>query len=335
MDPDTIIAALKVAGSLLGGVLGVMGVLFNFRRPDNRLTGWGVAVLVGIALSAAAAVFGSIAEGYKAKSEAALQSARTVTVLKELSRTIQPITQLEITYWATVPSDIPGVQAYVDRVSKTIEAQKDRLRRFSFANDKGVHVTSSGPNDEPLTIDLGLHSPLWPRRNEPPVGVVALGFHLDVFIRKAPIEVEDFRPLLGTDGSDVADWLALGRGDITNRLQFDRRTRSFEIFGSSECPKALWHSNGKITSIVDLYGAQLIFVPPHAWNLSPYDRPKVTELTRLLDLKTVVLKFREGQSFWITGKALKKSEFKGGYPAFSMVLPTDEVGFLKLVPPDD
>jgi hypothetical protein len=85
-------------------------------------------LLVGIALSAAAGVFGSIAEGYKAKSEATLQSARTETLLRELSRTIQPITQLEITYWAKVPSDAPGVQAYVDRVSKVIEAQKEFQR---------------------------------------------------------------------------------------------------------------------------------------------------------------------------------------------------------------
>ena len=109
MDPDIVIAALKITGALLGGVLGAMGVLLNFKRPDNRLTGWGVILLVGIALSAAAGVFGSIAEGYKAESEATLQSARTETLLRELSRTIQPITQLEITYWAKVPSDAPGV----------------------------------------------------------------------------------------------------------------------------------------------------------------------------------------------------------------------------------
>jgi hypothetical protein len=36
-------------------------------------------------------------------------------------------------------------------------------------------------------------------------------------------------------------------------------------------------------------------------------------------------------SFWIDGKTLKKTKFKGGYPAFSTVLPPDEAGFLKLV----
>ena len=69
----------------------------------------------------------------------------------------------------------------------------------------------------------------------------------------------------------------------------DRRTIAFEIFGTAEYTKALWHSNGRITSIVDLYGAQLIFVPPNAWNVklppkyAQYDRPKVTPLTRMLD----------------------------------------------------
>lgn len=255
MDPDIVIAALKVTGALVGGVLGVLGVLFNFKRPDNRITGWGIAVLVGIAVSAAAGVFGSIVEGYKAKSEAALQSERTETLLKELSRAIQPITQLEVTYWATVPSETPGVQAYVDRVSKAIEAQKDQLRTLSFAADKGIHVTASGLNDEPLTIDLGLHSRLWPRGKEPPVGAVTLDFELEVFIRKTPIKTEDFQPIIGTDGPDVADWVAMtfpSTGRNRNRLIFDRRKRGFEIFGTVEFPKAFWHSNGKITSIVDL-----------------------------------------------------------------------------------
>jgi hypothetical protein len=248
MDSVTVIAALKITGALLGGVLGVMGVLLNFKRPDNRISGWGVIVLVGIALSAAAGVFGSIAEGYKAKSEAALQSARTETLLRELSRAIQPITQLEITYWATVPSEAPGVHAYLDRVSKAIEAQRGQLRTITFADDKGIHVTSSGQNDEPLRIDLGLHSRLWPRGNEPPVGTVALGFHLSVFIRKIPIKTEEFRPVIGTDGPDAADWVATtlpATGRNRNRLIFDRRTRGFEIFGTGKFPKALWHSNGR------------------------------------------------------------------------------------------
>ena len=85
----------------------------------------------------------------------------------------------------------------------------------------------------------------------------------------------------------------------------------------------------------------VIALPPNAWNVrlppeyAQYDRPKVTELTRMLDLKTVVLTFREGRSIWISGKALKKSEFKGGFPAFRMILPTDEAGFLKLVSRDE
>jgi hypothetical protein len=82
-------------------------------------------------------------------------------------------------------------------------------------------------------------------------------------------------------------------------------------------------------------------VPPNAWNIklpqeyARYDRPEVTQLTRMLDLKTVVLKFREGRSLWISGKTLKKTEFKGGYPAFSTVLPADEAGLLKLVSRDE
>lgn len=279
MDPVIVIAALKVIGALLGGVLGVLGVLFNFRQSDNRITGWGIVILVGIVISAAAGIFGSIVEGYKAKSEAALQSTRTEALLKEVSRAIQPITQLKITYWFKLPSEAPGVPAYVDRVSKSIEAQLGQLPTMVTSSEdeakanplialsKDVHVTASGINDEPLTIDLGLHSPLWPRGKEPPVGLVTLDFHFKVFIKKTPIAPAEFLPVIGTDTPDAADWIATSSLAIDpnrNRLTFDRRTKSLVIFGTADFPKEFWYSNGKITSIVDLYGAQLVLVPAHA-----------------------------------------------------------------------
>ncbi|HKB41867.1 MAG TPA: hypothetical protein VKD72_35905 [Gemmataceae bacterium] len=113
-------------------------------------------------------------------------------------------------------------------------------------------------------MDLGLNSPLWPRSNEPPVGAVGLGFHLNVFIRKTPINTEEFRPMIGTDGSDLADWLDItfpGAGSKRNRLVFDRRTRGFIIFGTSEFPKVV----------------------------AAQQREDYIELTRMLGLKTVVL----------------------------------------------
>src|SRR5206468_2463651 len=103
MDPDFVITAVKITGAILGGALGVLGILFNFKRPNNRISGWGVVVLAGIVGSATVGVLGSIVEGYKAKSEATQQAARTERLLRELSRAIQPITQLEIMYWVRLP----------------------------------------------------------------------------------------------------------------------------------------------------------------------------------------------------------------------------------------
>jgi hypothetical protein len=267
MDHDLLVIALKVAGALLGGVLGVIGVLFNFKRSDDHLTGWGIVVIVGIVASAAAGVFSSIVEGYKARSEAVVQSQRTETLLRELSRAIQPITQLEITYWASIPSDAPGMRGYVDRIAKAIKADQAQLTRVEFLNDKAIdkaiHATASGKNDELLTVDLGLHSRLWPQAKEPPVGTVALGFSLNVFIKKKPVPPQQFWPVISTDSPENADWIAMSFPNTKrrNRLQFNLQTKTVEIFGRAVFPKGLWHSNGKITSTVDLYGAQLILLP--------------------------------------------------------------------------
>lgn len=342
MDSDIVITAVKIISALLGGVLGVLGILVNFKRPNNRISGWGVVVLVGIVISATVGVVGSIAENYKAKSEATQQAARTERLLRELSRAIQPITQLEITYWVRFPSESPKVRDYLAKVTKGIEARIEGLRREFFykPNDGGIHVTASGSNDEPLTIEIGRKSALWPRGRHSDIAGLVGSFSFGVFIRKTPIGEENFEPMISTGGR-YADWIATAFGGPNrSHLVFDRRDGQIEIFGTTEYMKSQWNSNGKIVSITDLYGAQLFLVLPYydfqlPQRYKKYERHGLAELARLIDLKTIVLKFSEGRDMWIDGKAFKKVKSAFGEPMFSIILPADDEGFRRLAPPKE
>jgi len=336
MDSDIVIAAIKITSALLGGALGVIGILFNFKRPNNRISRWGIVVLVGIVASAAVGVLGSIVENYKAKSEATQQVARTERMLRELSRAIQPITQLEITYWVRLPSESPKVRDYRAEASREIEARIEGLRRETFVkpNDGGTHVTASGLGDEPLIIEIGRKSALWPRGRHSDIAALVGSFKFDVFIRKTPIEEENFEPMIATGGR-YADWIAMAVFPDRSDLNFDRRDGQIEIFGTTEYKKSLWKRNGKIASITDLYGAQLFLVLPKyelPQGYKKHERPGLAELSRLIDLKTIVLKFSEGRDIWIDGKAFKRVKSAYGDPMFSIILPTDDEGFLRLAP---
>jgi ABC-type Fe3+-siderophore transport system permease subunit len=106
MDTEVTIGILKAAGALIGGAL-VAGLLANYRDPGGKLTRAGVAVLSGISLSALGGVITSVIETQKdrtsSREQAIAQS--TGSLLRELSRSIQPIYELKITYWMELPQE--------------------------------------------------------------------------------------------------------------------------------------------------------------------------------------------------------------------------------------
>lgn len=339
MDTEVIITGFKVAGALIGGVLGVVGVLFNFKKSNGHVTPWGLVVILGIVLSATVGVVTSVIEGYKARSDAAQQSARTERLLKELTRAIQPITELHLTHWTSLPSEAPIVHSYLEKVAKRVERRAHESLEFKlpFRRDSDIDVSASDMNG-PITINIPPKSKFWPTGEESPIGILTNSFQFGVHLRKTPIEAESFDSVISVDDGK-SDWIAMGYPfSDRNVLSYSPRTKEIEIFGSSEYDRKLWRSNGKITSVEDLHGAQLILIPPHALDFElpqPYakfDRPALRELSRMVELRTVALHFGAGREIWIDGKAFKKTRFKHGYPAFSITLPNTDEGFEKIRP---
>ena len=128
MDTEIIITSFKVAGAIIGGALGIVGVLFNFKDQNGRVTRWGTVVILGIALSAIVGIVTSIIEGFKGRLEAAQQATRTEQLLTGLTRLMQPITDVQISYWITLPPESPLVRSYVNKITKEIERRGPELK---------------------------------------------------------------------------------------------------------------------------------------------------------------------------------------------------------------
>ena len=124
--------------------------------------------------------------------------------------------------------------------------------------------------------------------------------------------------------------------------------KQLELFGKTNIDKTLWATNGRVTSIVDLYGAQILLFPPNSNDLPGYllrseneimkelsrqanvkvvPMEQQMELSRSMDLRTISFEFGEGRSIWIRQNRFKKSAYKNGYPVFSVTLPNDETEF--------
>lgn len=103
---------------------------------------------------------------------------------------------------------------------------------------------------------------------------------------------------------------------LNSRVSYDPRT---------------WNVSGRVTSVVDLRGAQLEF---HAWT-EPIDQPNAEadrqQKERLsfelgLEIKTVALEVSTGRTIWLQRDKLHKVN-KWGHVLFVVTLPTNEAEF--------
>jgi hypothetical protein len=179
-----------------------------------------------------------------------------------------------------------------------------------------------------LSVEIKPESDLWPRDDEAVIGNAARFFSLSVDIFKKAIAPEEYWPVNG-----ASDFGVLSIMPKRSVLDWDRRKKRLIVVGETQFDKTFWKTNGKITSIVDLYGAQLLLFPPGSHdvelpvNFAAFQNEKQTELSRSVNLKTIMLDFGDGRSFWVKGKSFKKSAYRGGYPVFSVTLPSDAKEF--------
>jgi hypothetical protein len=334
METDVIITALKAVGAVIGGALGMAALLYRFRNAAGQLTWGGVFILLGILASTLVGVLGSIAEGYKAKSEAVEQAARTEQLIHELSRSIQPITQLHVTGWVRFPSDSKLVSEYVGTLSAY--AQRGELRDpLTRPEDVGASVTASTWDGKPLTIEIKPNYPLWPKDKYSVISRVAMSYCFTVYILKTPINPEDFQPIISTAPGD-SDWVAMNVIPSDNALDFSTEENALEIRINDRYSRDLWKSNGKITSIEDLYGAQIIIIPTGSSDLklpsrfARYASDDSDTLARNIRVRSIMFSFAQGHEIWIDGDKFRVTKYRRGFPAFSIVLPKDYASVLKL-----
>lgn len=326
MDTDAWLAILKMVGAVIGAILGIAGLLLDFKSSNGRLSRAGVAVLTGIVLSGLVGVGGSIVEAYKARSDSAQQAARTEQLLHEINRAVQPITELHAYYWVEIVPKDKITQAYIDRLRNGIEERVGTLRRLNAVEpNNGLSAVSSGADGDPYDVEITDKSDLWPTADEEFIGATAKFLTLSVYINKAPVEPY-FAPIDGVD-----DFSAYGIMPRSAALTWDRRKGKLYVVASMDFNKDLWSTTGKIRSLIDLQGAQIeLTIPTHNIDVAGYTKSsleaKQVELANSLKLRMAALTFSEGRTLWFRGENMKEIHMPY-YVIFVATMPQKEMEF--------
>jgi len=338
MDTALLIEAAKVASTFTTAALGVAAVLFDYYDDEERLTRWGYCVLFGIGLSATTGILATVFEAQKSKAESFAQLTRNEAILKELERTIQPIAELQLRYWLEIPPGIPAVNSYIKRVSEGVEARKTLLSTALLPKTKsdspltkGLDAWSVEADGQILEIEITKDSDLWPHMDGAEATILGamMSPTLSLFILKNPVDTTTYQPVLGGGRADFdAVDLLPKRAD----LNWDLKRRRLSLVEDEEFDRRFWHANGKVTSVVDLMGAQLLLVPNGAGEIPFPELDSVAyraqaEVRRSFKFRNLMVEVGQGRKLQIPVSKIAKSTLKNGDPVFVVNFPSKESDF--------
>lgn len=342
LDFDLIIALCKAVGVLVAGGLGAAAIIHSKLHDEvtGKLNARGKYFLVGICISSAVGIVTSVFETWKAKSESQEQAARTEQVLREINRSIQPIGEFKLSYWIEIPKGNTGVDQYIDRIRAGIDSRLPMLRNYSSAIQqdeiKGLSVTVLDRDASIWRVSISHESDLWPiSTDEEGIKNLAEFMSVSIHMMRKPVNPENFAPVFGlTDFGVFENFL-----DARTHFEWDLKDQKLILSATVEFPKELWYSNGRISSVLDFYGAQMMvffpgssdYVVPEAFLQHGMKVNNTKELSRSLNIESFLLSFGNGRSISVSGDKFKKTKYKDGYPVFSVIFPSNEDDFRKFI----
>jgi hypothetical protein len=327
---------VKLLAAFLTFALGIFALLGNFRGSNGRLTKTGIATFVALGIAAVVSIFGVFFEDQKARSDSREQAIRTEKLLSEVSRAVQPLGKMGLSYRFELPSSDPRVAQYILFLADSVDKKNSELRKFpsTIASDS-LRPVSFGLDGLPESVNISPDGEYWPHGPLKAIGALALVQPRLAFYR-TPVSSSRFR-LVNGGGSGAPDLmlsaLPIKKGAIS--LEYEPKVGKLFVRGSLEFMDPLKFNNGLLTSVPDLYGSQLILTV-ETMDLSSmellkkYANPEALELKRKILLDYAILRYGDSREAWLFTSDFERSQ-SPDQTNYSVTLPASDEGMRKLI----
>jgi hypothetical protein len=265
-------------------------------------------VIAAAILTLAVTVSTSMFEANKARKDTAEQAAKTERILSEINRGLRPITRLVVTFNVEFPALDPLETKYRARLER-IARERFNQPQNAIPQIPGVTVIGQAPA---LSFQIARKSDLWPQGGEASALRQLVGvFTSSVEFLRKPVSDEEAKKIEGSDFGAIA----FSEDETT--LTWDAKSKRLFTTIKFTFDPDYWRKNGRITSIIDLRGAQIFLLPPQAGNSLAGTK---------IDYVRFVL--GDGEDISLRGDQLKVSSY-GSSQYFMAVFPSEEEDFRK------
>lgn len=244
---DLALAMLKLAAVLATGILGVTGLLVDYKDADKKITKWGRRSLIGIIATTLIAVATQGVETYKQrqsdqkdKDAAVARYAEVQTTLLEIRRAMYPIKDVQVDARADVSMTVKQVAMYMNRVNRV----------------RSDLVKSQGGFDNNSNIDLP--EKLWPNPSRELVARRILnGFGVELGFFRRPVEnISDVLHDLYHKADLFIDATPVDTTHQYLSLIEDPTMLRVSAYNMTASSAQIRFNTGAIASVYDLFGAQ-------------------------------------------------------------------------------
>jgi hypothetical protein len=319
---EIILVIVKFLGIALTGIFGLVGLLFDFRDAQRRLTKWGKVAVSGIFISTAVAAASQALDFTKSAQDTEEANQRSLVLLTEIDRAVDPLDSIGATVWLNVDMSDPKLVPYRDRALAGIHRAISTRGNGEYVLAQGVQVGSQTRDGTIEEVEIPAGSPLYPDKNTERLAFYLLNF-IDIEISVAA--KGQTTALIGGNGNDLQMGLTTADSQQGLRFVYNLVSHKFGITASDlESDSQYWRNHANILSVSDMYGMEMLVAVEGVVGLGPGNETFNAELSRVrkgLSLQNMVIKFSRGREFWLNKLWQPGPSTRNGYATYILTVP--------------
>lgn len=341
VDTSLVSSLAKILASVVTASLGVAGVVVSYHRPDGSINRWGKVVIGGITLSAAIGAGVTMLDAYASQESSKKQEVANGKLLEDIDRTLNPLGPITLYYQFEAPSGGPAFGQYEDAIRREIDTPRFRndanplrtshgtaVAKLAFLHRYKLNPSVVGEDGRVQLLDIQPESSVLPRRFRK-LSEQLSSLTSEIAIYRSPVKTTEYPIIIGAtpNGPNL-----IGNSsflDLRKQIGFDFGDNAIKIGGLDKVDFVLGFSDGRISSTLDLVGAEMQFQPKAGGLLDcRFDGGGTLGDFRL---ETFSLDFGGGRKIWIRPAAFQKAIHKDGCPTFTYVFPATVDSFNALL----